>query len=367
MQVMKGLLAATTALTLGTITAQAGGIERNTFNPGFLFENGNYFELSFGAVSPSVSGTGPIVGLGGLTATGDMASSYTSISGAVKYQVTDELAIGVVVDQPVGVDVAYPAGTYFFNTSNATVDSLQLSLLAHYQFSPNVSAYGGLRAVRTEGVVDNVNLGVTTGGLPAYDMTTSTEVDYGYVVGVAYERPDIALRVALSYISEVTHDFAATDNLLFPGAVDFSTTIPQGVNLDFQTGVAANTLVFGSIRWRDWSEFTIAPRGGLVPLSTDNKDTVSYSLGVGRKFSETFSGLASVGYEPAGGGAVGNLGPTDGYKSVTLAGIYTAPAGMKVTVGASYGWVGDATTSGIGGRFTDNNFIGVGVKVGYAF
>lgn len=356
MAVMKKILGATTALVVGTLSAQAGGIERTTFNPAFLFENGNYFEVAFGSVSPSVSG----VALG--VSSGDMASSYNTISGSVKYQITDEFAIGVVVDQPVGVDVAYPGGTgYFFSTSSATVNSLQLSVLGHYRFSPNVSAYAGVRAVRTDGIVDNVNLG----GGPTYDMTTSTETDYGYVVGVAYERPDIALRVALSYVSEVTHDFTASDSL-GPGA-GFATTIPQSVNLDFQTGVAADTLVFGSIRWRDWSEFTIAPRGGAIPLSTDNKDTVSYTLGVGRKFSDSFSGLASVGYEGAGGGTVGNLGPTDGYRSLTLAGIYTAPTGMKVTVGASYGWVGDATTSTIGGRFTDNNFVGVGVRVGYSF
>jgi long-subunit fatty acid transport protein len=353
---MKKILGATTALVVGTLSAQAGGIERATFNPAFLFENGNYFEVAFGSVSPSVSG----VALG--VASGDMASSYNTISGSVKYQITDEFAIGVVVDQPVGVDVAYPGGTgYFFSTSTAEVNSLQVSVLGHYRFSPNFSAYGGMRAVRTDGMVDNVNLG----GGPIYDMSTSTETDYGYVVGVAYERPDIALRVALSYVSEVTHDFTASDSF-GPGA-GFATTLPQSVNLDFQTGVAADTLVFGSIRWRDWSEFTIAPRGGAIPLSTDNKDTVSYTLGVGRKFSDSFSGLASIGYEGAGGGAVGNLGPTDGYRSLTLAGIYTAPTGMKVTVGASYGWLGDATTSGIGGRFTDNNFVGVGVRVGYSF
>lgn len=356
MAVMKKILGATTALVVGTLSAQAGGIERATFNPAFLFENGNYFEVAFGSVSPSVSG----VALG--VASGDMASSYNTISGSVKYQITDEFAIGVVVDQPVGVDVAYPGGTgYFFSTSTAEVNSLQVSVLGHYRFSPNFSAYGGMRAVRTDGMVDNVNLG----GGPIYDMSTSTETDYGYVVGVAYERPDIALRVALSYVSEVTHDFTASDSF-GPGA-GFATTLPQSVNLDFQTGVAADTLVFGSIRWRDWSEFTIAPRGGAIPLSTDNKDTVSYTLGVGRKFSDSFSGLASIGYEGAGGGAVGNLGPTDGYRSLTLAGIYTAPTGMKVTVGASYGWLGDATTSGIGGRFTDNNFVGVGVRVGYSF
>ncbi len=359
MAVMKKIFGATTALVVGTLSAQAGGIERTAFSPAFLFEQGNYFELSFGAVSPDVSGTALGVN------SGDMASSYNTLGGAVKYQITDQFALGVVVDQPVGVDVAYPGGTgYFFNTSNATVNATQLSVLGHYRMSPNFSLYGGLRAARVEGMVDNINLGAATLGAPVYDMRTSTEVDYGYVVGVAYERPDIALRVSLSYISEITHDFTATDSF-GPGA-GFSTTLPQGVNLDFQTGIAADTLLFGSIRWRDWSEFSIVPRG-TIALASNYQDTVSYTLGVGRRFSDSLSALASIGYEPSVGGLAGNLGPTDGYTSLTLAGIYTAPTGVKVTVGASYGQIGDATTSGIGGRFTDNDFIGVGVKVGYSF
>ena len=34
---------------------------------------------------------------------------------------------------------------------------------------------------------------------------------------------------------------------------------PQSVQLDFQTGVAPKTLVFGYVRWVDWSEFSISP------------------------------------------------------------------------------------------------------------
>lgn len=359
MTTMKTITSAAGAVLAGTVAAQAGGIERQVFSPGFLFESGNYFEMTFGSVSPSVSGVFSAVPL----QSGDMAETYTTLSGALKLQLNEDLALGIVIDQPVGVDVSYPAGTFYpFAGSTATVDAVQLSVLGHYRLSPNVSVYGGLRAQRAEGRA-------TVTPLPPapYVMSTASDTAYGYVVGVAYERPDIALRVALSYVSEMTHDFAATDNL-GPTPADFSTTIPQSVNLDFQTGIAANTLLFGSIRWRDWSEFTIMPRG-VVPLSTDNRDTISYSLGLGRKFSDTLSGSVSVGYEPPVGGTAGNLGPTDGYKSVTLAGVYTAPSGMKVTVGASYGWIGDATTAigGAQGIFTDNHYVGVGMKVGWKF
>lgn len=370
MQVIKGLLGATTALTLGTMAAQAGGIERSVFNPGFMFESGNYFEMSFGSVSPSVSGTA----LGATS--GNMAGSYTTASAAIKQQVTDKFALGLIFDQPVGVNVAYPTGTgYFFAGANAEVTAEQLTILGLYQISEKVSVYGGLRAQKAQGTVNDVTIDINplppAPGNPnvtlfPYDMQTQSDTAFGYVLGVAYERPEIAMRIALTYVSEMTHDFSATDNLPAPGTVDFSTTIPQSLNLDFQTGVAANTLVFGSIRWREWSEFNIIPRG-TIPLSSDNSDTVTYSLGVGRKFSDRFSGSISMAHEPGAGLPVGNLGPTDGFTSVTLAGVYTGETGIKVTVGASYGWVGDATTSGIGGVFADNSYTGVGVKVGYSF
>lgn len=359
MSVIKSAFGATTALVLGTLSAQAGGIERNVFNPGFLFQSGNWVELSFGVVSPDVSG-----GIGPLQS-GDMVETYSTFSGAIKQQLTDSFALGLVVDQPTGVDVSYPTGTgYPFAGTTATINTVQVSVLGHYRFSERVSAYGGLRAERAKGDVVVTPLG-------PYRMSTNNDLAYGFVIGAAYEIPEIALRVSLSYVSDVTHDFAATDNLA-PTPADFSTTVPQSVNLDFQTGIAKDTLLFGSVRWRDWSEFRIVPRGA-VPLSVDNKDTITYSLGVGRKFSEAFSGSVSVGYEPKVGGVAGNLGPTDGYTSLTLAGVYTTPTGMKITVGGSYGWIGDATTDVNGAApgglttFADNNFTAFGVKVGWNF
>lgn len=357
----KILTGAAASLLCSTALATAGGVERAVFNPGFLFEDGNYVELSFGSVAPTVSGS--VVGIG----SGDMAQSFTLLSGAMKQQVTDNLALGLVIDQPAGANVAYPTGTFYpFSGATAEVTTTQVTGIGLYSFSDNFSAYAGLRAALAKGQVANIPLPSPPFPVASYDMQTTSNVAYGYLVGAAYERPEIALRVALTYISDITHDFTATDTL-GPGA-DFDTTIPQSWNLDFQTGVAANTLVFGSIRWRDWSEFNIIARG-IVPLSTDNRDTVTYSLGVGRKFTETLSGAASITYEPPVGGAAGNLSPTDGYKSLTLAAIYTMPAGPKITVGATYGQIGDSFTR-VGpatSSFTDNHYAGIGVKVGWNF
>lgn len=353
----KNLMGAAAALLCSTALGHAGGVERSIFNPGFLFADGNYVELSFGSVAPTVSGRF-------FVNSGDMADSYTVISGALKQQISDKFALGLMIDQPAGANVTYPSGTgYPFAGATAEITTTQVTGIGLYKFSDNFSAFAGLRASLAKGQVDNVPLPFAPF---SYDMQTERNVAYGYLVGAAYERPDIALRVSLTYVSDLTHGFSATDTL-GPGA-GFDTTIPQSWNLDFQTGVAADTLVFGSIRWRDWSEFDIVPRG-LVPLSTNNRDTVTYTLGVGRKFTESLSGALSIGYEPPVGGAAGNLAPTDGFKSVTLAAIYTMPAGAKITVGATYGQIGDAYTN-IGparSSFTDNHYAGVGVKVGWNF
>ena len=42
--------------------------------------------------------------------------------------------------------------------------------------------------------------------------------------------------------------------------------MPQSVNLDFQTGIAPDTLVYGLVRWVNWDGWKIAPAG--LPAAT---------------------------------------------------------------------------------------------------
>ena len=109
--------------------------------------------------------------------------------------------------------------------------------------------------------------------------------------------------------------------------------------LDFQSGIAKDTLLFGAIRWREWSKFDITPvgfkaaSGGGSLLDYDN-NVITYSLGLGRRFNETWSGAVTLGHEKSSGGFAGNLGPTDGYTSIGLGGTYSRD-NMKITGGVS--------------------------------
>ena len=357
---MRRVLMTAGALALGAGTATAGGIERSNQSVGILFERGTYAEVNFGTFSPDVSGT---VG-GGAVSSGDMTLGFGTVSLGYKRALTDQLDMAIIFDQPIGADLNYsPANApYPLAGSRASVDSNSITALLRYKMPNNFSVHGGVRALRTSGEVALFN--------GAYTMDTSTETDFGYVVGFAWEKPEIAARVALTYNSAITHDFDANENVV-PVSTTFETEVPQSVNLEFQTGVAKDTLVFGSIRWVDWTAFDIAPVGYVggfgSPLVEYDNDVITYSLGLGRKFNETWSGAVILGYEKHDGAPTGNLGPTDGYKSIALAATYTRD-NMKVTGGLRYVDIGDATTRlPVGGVFTDNSGWGAGLRVGFNF
>ncbi|MFN3663699.1 OmpP1/FadL family transporter [Yoonia sp.] len=384
---MKQALTVGAALMLTTSMAHAGGIERAVPSMAFLFEDGNYLELSFGYVSPNVSGTQQIavppmleISPAGASS-GNVSESYSLTSFSYKNQVNDQMAIALIIDQPYGADVNYAADTDYAyggglsplfptaNGSTASIDSIAYTALLSYKMPNNVTVYGGPRAVRTEGQVALFN---------GYTMETSRETDFGYVVGAGWERPDIAARVSLTYHSAVTHDFRSEENGV---ATSFSSTIPQSLTLEGQTGIAADTLLFGSIRWVEWSEFDITPPGfasgpGNPSLVDYEDDVITYNLGVGRRFSDEWSGAVTAGYEASNGGFAGNLGPTDGSTSLGVAATYTM-GDIRITGGVRHIWIGDADTEApvalVGapgqtlGSFEDNSAWALGLRVAYNF
>ena len=356
---MKRSLTTALAVAAAATSAHAGGVERSTQSVAILFEQGRYAELSFGTFSPDVSGT-----LG--VSSGDMASTYNTYSLGYKMDLGDRMDFALIIDQPIGADVAYPAGTgYGLQGATAKLTSSAITALLRYQFENNVSVYGGLRYETVKGVVSLPTVG-------AYTLNTNYDSEVGYVVGIAWEKPEIAARVALTYNSAITHSLESTETgfvMLPPTVAGFDTEVPQSVNLEFQTGIAKDTLLFGSIRWQEWTAFVIdPPRYGLpTPLVAYASDRVTYNLGVGRRFNENWSGAVTIGYEPSDGELTGNLGPTDGFASIGLAATYTMD-NVKITGGVRYVDIGDAVANaGPGAPFTNNSGVGIGIRVGYTF
>lgn len=356
---MKRLILASAAMATLASGALAGGLERTPQSMAVLFEEGRYVELSFGAVSPDVSGNSA-----GGAASGDIFDTYFNLGLSYKADLNSQFSYAIIFDQPYGADTVYPAGTLHpFAGTTAKIRSNALSGVLQYNLGNGASVYGGLRAqtLQAEAVLT---------AIPGYSIESDTNLSLGYLVGAAYERPDIALRVALTYHSEVTHDLELTESLAAtPETQDV--VLPQALNLEFQSGIAEDTLVFGSVRWVEWSATAIDPAvydaltAPAPPLVFFTDDRITYTLGLGRRLNETWSVLGSVSYEESTGSATGNLGPVDGFTSVSLGAIYTKD-NMKITGGIRYADIGDATSFS-DAVFEDNSAIAAGVRVGWSF
>jgi long-subunit fatty acid transport protein len=203
-----------------------------------------------------------------------------------------------------------------------------------------------------------------------YNFSMEEDYSVGYLIGAAYEIPDIALRLAVTYRFETDHTSSTTESMfgaVVPGSVDYVT--PQSLNIDFQTGIAEGTLLTAGFRWTEFSAVDVIPTllgSDLVNLD----DSFRYSLGIARRFNDNFAGSLTLTYEPEGDGAtVSPLGPTDGQFGITLGGRYTE-GNMSISGGVNYTWLGDAF-AGVADQpvasFSGSTALGIGLRAEFTF
>ncbi|MGV6813349.1 MAG: OmpP1/FadL family transporter [Brevirhabdus sp.] len=370
---MKRFLIAGAAALCAT-SATAGGIDRSGQGIGIIFEEGRYAELSFGKVTPSVDGNDVAIFGGG--ASGDVAKAYTSVGLAYHHDFTDKVSFSLIVDQPFGADVSYAASSVALGGTFAEANSLATTGILRYKINDRFSVHGGVRFQRADAKVGLT--GAAYGALSGYQVTLGQDWATGFVLGAAYEIPDINLRVALTWNSSIKHTFDTVETLGggLIGITPTTVKTPQSFNLDFQTGISRKhqLALIGSIRWVEWSKFKLDPAtftglagGGLISLD----DSTTYVVGLAKRFNENWSAAVTYRYEKAGNPLVSPLAPTNGQNGITLAGIYTKD-NMKVTAGINYTKLGDAqpetgTPDTARASFTGNDSLGFGIKVGFSF
>lgn len=377
---MKKTLTGAAALLISASPIFAAGIERSTQSIGILFEEGNYAEFNAQITRPKVDGNDISPSA---RSTGNVADNFNVVGLGYKHQFTPQLSGAIIVEHPYGADISYPiTGSDMFGGTEANVESAHISGILRYKFNDAIGVHGGVRFSKASG--DITLKGMAYGGASGYRARLDNSTKAGWLAGMSWERPDIAARVAVTYYSEIKHEFDTTETLeaLGPFAYRSTTEVktPSQIALDFQTGVAADTLVFGQIRRVFWSDFRVDPEfftadrpsglgvtDGLVNL----EDSTTFTLGVGRKFTEQWSGSAAITYEPKGDDLVSPLAPTNGRVGLTLAGIYTQD-NWKITTGINYMKLGDAspetgTPDTARANMTDNNAVSLGLRIGYQF
>ncbi|WP_180184000.1 OmpP1/FadL family transporter [Acinetobacter sp. YH01020] len=412
-----------TAMILASVPmtgAFAAALDRSGQSISAFLQPGNYFEAGISVLDPNVSGkmnstapaSNPTLGALANTSLDDMAGDYYFPHAALKLQLTDNFSFGLLYDQPFGAEAKYSAtdqtlpvagnpGAFQLmgETTEVEVNTQNISMILGFQPTENFNIYGGgvYQTVKGDVQLRGIAYGANQ-ALGLYNANMKEDSAVGWLAGLAYQIPEIALKASITYRSEIDHEAATTEtgsSALLGGAfstrADTKITTPQSVNLDFQTGIMADTVAFANVRWVDWSNFAIRPtafgkasetlgalgRGpvGGFDLVAYSDDQINATVGIGRKLSEQWAGNVSVGWDSGAGNPVSTLGPTEGYWNVGL-GLQFSPApNYFIAGGVKYFMLGDAEaqpasmfgTNESVASFEDNDAWAYGLKIGYRF
>jgi len=348
-------VAAISAVLASSTAFGVTGLDRLVFTPSFLFEKGNFVELLLASADPLVRTS--------FAPESNIAEDVRTLRFSYKHQLNDKFGLGLMVNtQPIGVDVNYsPLGT----TLQGSVSSKSYIALGHYKATDRISGFGGIKYQKTRGFADLRSLNPTVPGATTFKEDTDT----GFILGAAYSIPKIALRASLTYESELDFDLDTT--IPTPaGPFSLGTTnagTPKTLTLELQSGIAKNTLLFGSIRRTKWSDAQVLFLGG-TQLSTFD-DTTDYKLGIGRKFTDSISGSVTLNYQPSTGKPSSPFSPQDGEKGIAVGVKLTAKDGFTTSIGAQYRKLGDTVTTASSGSipFKDNDVVTVGLRFSKSF
>ena len=396
-------------------TAIAGGFDRGGVKIDQLFDTQRYSmdsELTFVFPQRTIENVTRSENLGagfGLlpqtTSSIDVDNDHLIPRFGLKAGFGDSIDCLASYSQPFGADANYGTNNaYSPTTVEFKLDSEDYGLTCSYKFKTSIGqfraivggsyieveafqsrqTFGDLAPAGDLVLVSPLIPALNSQGLGTFELSDEA---FGWRVGAAYEIPKIALRASLVYNSryslsglEGVVDGTGLGGIGALTPVSASTEIPQSVEFKFQSGIAENTLLFGSFKWQQWSRLGVIPIFGVTSPTTGLASDVSFdplyrdgitaSVGVGRRFSDELSGLVSLGYDRGTSTTTGTQ--TDTY---TVSGglSYNLTENLEFKAGGLLGLLTSGSSAPSGGdpandvSFTfDDDFVGainVGVKV----
>lgn len=395
--------------------SQAAAMDQSGQSILSFLENGNYAEASYAVGDPKVSGKiknrPELVNDSSNLNTGDMTSSFDFYSFALKFQLTDDLNFGVIYDQPFGAKIEYPQqsnNSYFDNDfshegTHVDVKTQNLSVLLGYSPFSHFQIYGGPVYQEVKGTV-SLRGKAYTEAFNGYNASFKRDGELGWLAGVSYQIPEIALKAAVTYRSKIKYKMDVEEDIFGEALhlVDDAKTkldTPQSVNIDFQTGLAEKTLMYANLRWVNWKKFESRPvQFGAISeiLMTEatagaytqgfnldgyHKDQYSALIGLGHQFTDKWSVATDVGWDSGTGNPASTLGPMKGSWSLGMGAQFNPTPDYFIAASVKYFWLGDVTSEdgtyylpieGIKpiaeqAEFKNNHAIGYGLKIGYRF
>lgn len=290
-------------------SAHAGGFNRGEADTDILYEDGDY--VMRGGLT-YVSPRREFATIGGADATDDHYSqAYWIPSIAAKFKASDNFACAFTYTQPFGADADYGAQAQMASLMAGGSGASHKDFITNeYGATCDVSMQAGKGRVHLLGGVFLQDFEYTANAR-AGDLHLQDHSAYGYRFGIGYDIPEYAMRAQLMYRSAVEHDADDGSFDWDPAVAPFGLqdafgngTLPQSVKLSLQTGVAPGWMVYGSVKWTDWSVMDslnysignpMAPGGYLPQEDIYNwKDGWTINAGVAHAFNEKIAGTVNV-------------------------------------------------------------------------
>ena len=272
----------------------------------------------------------------------------------------------------VGLDYGTITGLQGNVTIKADLEIPTLAAIGKYQINDAMSVFIGAKQVSVKSGA-TLKLGSDTDKNVVPDVTSHWELakksGIGAVYGAAYEMPEIALRVVLTIEDDIDLKIPATAKGGIAATGTATASIGDAMSLNFQTGVAEDTLLFGNIRRSNWKDNQVKVPYAVVGLQqiSSFSDGDSYSLGIGRKINDDLSVSISGFYDGSSGGSISELAPTGATRTLSLGGRYAIADNADLSFGGSYSQRGDALTANYKASLTDSKVISLGAKVAFSF
>lgn len=397
---LKSAMVAMAASVAVMSAAQAGGLERGGYNIDQLFDTSRFStDATAVYVSPqrklknavdtnATNGLGSN-GIGGGTTTANDTEAYWVPRIGFKASIGGAIDCLGDYSQPYGAHSAPGANWVGANSNIETkIDSDAFAATCSYKVDAGKGQFrviGGISHLEVSGFKTRLVAPVPGGGVGRLDLSGT---GVGWRAGVAYEVPDIALRASLMYYSEVELDnvTGTLDLTQLPvglggnplagrsTSVFGATAMPDALELKLQSGVAPGWLVFGSVKWVDWSQLqtvafcptstralgcTFGAANQATSLDLLYRDGWTVTGGVGHKFNDMFSGSAAITWDRGTSTGIGTQTDTWTFGAGAA---YTPNENVQIRFGGALG----VLTSGSSGTVTNSQGT-FGNDVSYSF
>lgn len=420
-------ISALSAAIVAATPAMAGGFDNSSRSFDIIYGDNNVITTSYGQTSaPMKAKIQQEAGSSSVVNSGEIVDDFKRPQLGVRYHLAENITCATQYEIPFKAGVAYNDDSLAYVDSqnsaksapiSTSYDSKSLTVACGYDLAlskGSMKFFGGPKIQEINGSFDE---DITPFNSAANDnliveLDGGTEV--GYILGLAYEIPEIALRASILYHSQIDYTGTGTNKTFLPlsqlsalGAnlpdqivttdARTKTFTPQTVELGLQSGIAENTLAFLKLRWSEYSKLTslnikgdesvqvldgsgnpnatlgqlnqVAKANGITSLDElinpevdmFSNDTLDYSFGLGHRLSDkltlgtSFSGSVKMGGKssdtPVGADSTSLRLPGDTSHTISIGGEYAVIPKLKVSGGLGYTFVDEYRVETVSGSY----------------